>query len=82
MVQQASSKRMEQFSNSPDLKSALLQAIMDALEAHQTMSSQALGSERVREELKEVLLGPARLYEALRERSSAAPSFVNSLPGA
>ena len=69
LVQQASSNSKEQFSNSPDLKSALLQAIMDALEAHQTMSSQALGSERVREGLKDVLLGPAQLYEALRERS-------------
>ena len=71
LVQQASSNSKEQFSNSPDLKSALLQAIMDALEAHQTMSSQALGSERVREGLKDVLLGPAQLYEALRERSGA-----------
>ena len=69
LVQQASSNSKEQFSNSPDLKSALLQAIMDALEAHQTMSTQALGSERVREGLKDVLLGPAQLYEALRERS-------------
>ena len=82
LVQQASSNSKEQFSNSPDLKIALLQAIMDPLDAHQTMSSQALASERVRDGLKDVLLGPAQLYEALRERSSAAPSSVNSLPGA
>ena len=69
LVQQASSNSKEQFSNSPDLKNALLQAIMEALEAHQTMSSQALASERVRDGLKDVLLGPAQLYEALRERS-------------
>jgi type I restriction enzyme R subunit len=36
---------------------------------HQAMSTQALGSERVRDGLKDILLGPARLYEALRERS-------------
>ena len=42
---------------------------MDALEAHNTMSAQALGSERVREGLKETLLGPAQLYEALRTRA-------------
>ena len=72
LVQQASSNSKEQFSNSPDLKSALLQAIMDAPEAHQTMSSQALASERVRDGLKDVLLGPAQLYEALRERSGTA----------
>jgi type I restriction enzyme R subunit len=44
-----------------------LDAIMDALDAHTTMSTQALESETVREGLKSVLLGPARLYEALRE---------------
>ena len=38
----------------------------DALDAHQTMSSQALGSERVRDGLRDILLGPAQLYEALR----------------
>lgn len=69
LVQQAASNSKEQFSNSPDLKDALLHAIMDALEAHQTMSTQALGSERVRDGLKDILLGPAKLYEALRARS-------------
>ena len=42
---------------------------MDALDAHTTMSSQALGSERIREGLKDILLGPAQLYESLRERA-------------
>lgn len=59
----------QQFANSPDLGKALLDAIMDAFEAHQTMSTQALGSERVRDGLKDILLGPAQLYEALRARS-------------
>ena len=76
LVQQASSNSKEQFSNSPDLKNALLQAIMDALDAHQTMSSQALASERVRDGLRDVLLGPAQLYEALRERAGGrAPNL-------
>jgi hypothetical protein len=44
-------------------------AIMDALEAHNSMSTQALGSERVREGLRDILLGPGQLYEGLRERS-------------
>jgi type I restriction enzyme, R subunit len=55
----------------PDLKDALMHAIMDALEAHSSMSTQALGSERVRNGLKDILLGPAQLYEALRARSEA-----------
>lgn len=46
----------------PDIEKALL----DALEAHSVMSKQALESEDVREGLKEILLGPAQLYEALR----------------
>ena len=69
LVQQAASNSKEQFANSPDLKAAVMHAIMDALDAHTTMSTQALGSERVREGLKDILLGPAQLYEALRARS-------------
>lgn len=71
LVQQAASNSKEQFANSPDLKDALLHAIIDAFDAHATMSKQALDSERVRDGLKDILLGPAQLYEALRERSSS-----------
>ncbi|MGF6610453.1 type I restriction enzyme R subunit [Paraburkholderia sp. WSM4175] len=76
LMQQAMSNSKEQFANSPDLKDALLHAIMDAFEAHSTMSTQALGSERVRDGLKDILLGPAQLYEALRARSGGAPSVA------
>lgn len=68
LVQQASNNTKEQFSNSPDLASGILNAIMDALAAHSTMSKQALESEKVRSGLKDVLLGPAQLYEALRAK--------------
>jgi type I restriction enzyme, R subunit len=44
---------------------------MDTLEAHTTMSSQALGSDRVRDGLKDILLGPAQLYEALRAKAQS-----------
>jgi type I restriction enzyme R subunit len=78
LMRQASSNSKEQFANSPDLKDALLHAIMDALDAHQTMSTQALGSERVREGLRDILLGPAQLYEALRNKSGhGAPRTSN-----
>ena len=69
LAQQAASNSKEQFANSPDLKDALLHAIMDALDAHTIMSSQALGSERVRDGLKDILLGPGQLYEGLRSRA-------------
>ena len=72
LMRQAVSNSKEQFANSPDLKDALLHAIMDALDAHQTMSTQALGSERVREGLRDILLGPAQLYESLRSKSMPA----------
>ena len=39
---------------------------MDALESHETMSTQALDLEDLREGLKDILLGPAKLYEMLR----------------
>ena len=68
LVQQAANNSKEQFANSPDLSEELMNAIMDALAAHSTMSKQALDSERVRNGLKETLLGPGRLYEMLRER--------------
>ena len=66
LKQQATNNTKEQFANSPDLKAEILNAVMSALEAHTTMSTQALNSETVREGLKDVLLGPARLYETLR----------------
>ena len=68
LVQQASNNSKGQFDNSPDLDSALTDAIIDAFDAYTTMSKQALDSERVRSGLKAILLGPAQLYEVLRER--------------
>lgn len=79
LLQQALSNSKEQFSNSPDLRDALLNAIMDALDAHTTMSTQALGSERVRDGLKDILLGPGNLYEALRARAN--PSLMANQNG-
>lgn len=64
--QQAVSNTKEQFANSPDLAHEIMNAVMDALAAHTSMSKQALDSERVRTGLKDILLGPAQLYEALR----------------
>lgn len=73
LVQQSLHNTKEQFGNSPDLNNELLNAIIDAFEAHSIMSKQALNSERVRDGLKDILLGPARLYEALRERAYRIP---------
>ncbi|CAK0744037.1 type I restriction enzyme, R subunit [Gammaproteobacteria bacterium] len=66
LQEQAVNNTKDQFSNSPDLDRALVNAIMDALAAHQTMSRQALNSKQVLGGLRDILLGPARLYETLR----------------
>ena len=76
LKQQAANNSKEQFANSPDLKTEILNAVMNALEAHTAMSTQALSSETVREGLKDVLLGPAQLYETLREQSIADAAKV------
>ncbi len=44
LQQQAANNTKEQFANSPDLKTELLNAIMGALDAHTAMSTQALNS--------------------------------------
>jgi type I restriction enzyme R subunit len=69
--QQAINNTKEQFANSPDLKSELLNAIMGALDAHNAMSTQALNSQQVQQGLKNVLLNNAGLYESLREQSKS-----------
>ncbi|MGY0611255.1 type I restriction endonuclease subunit R [Luteimonas sp. A501] len=69
LIEQAAANSKEQFANSPDLKKAMMDAIIDALDAYTTMSGQALASEQVRDGMKDVLLGPGQLYEGLRSRS-------------
>jgi type I restriction enzyme, R subunit len=68
LIDQASSNEKAHFSSSPDLAIALTQAIMDAIEAHTAMSTQALGSKKIQDGLKDILLGPGQLYEELRAK--------------
>jgi type I restriction enzyme, R subunit len=76
LVLQASNNTKAQFANSPTLSKEIMNAVMDALAAHSTMSKQAIDSERVREGLKDVLLGPGQLYEALRDRAGGTGEVV------
>ncbi len=71
---QAAANTREQFSNSPSLQDALMDAIMDAMAAHQSMSTQALGSEKVRVGILSALLGPGALWEALRGQGAPPAS--------
>ena len=68
LVQQSGHNSKQQFSSSPSLRQAVVDAIIDAFDAHTAMSKQALDSPEVREGLIDVLLGPGRLYEALRQK--------------
>ncbi|RDD72754.1 type I restriction endonuclease subunit R [Paracoccus versutus] len=70
LTQQAGSNQKEQFDNSPVLKAAIMDAVIGALDAHSAMSRQALESQAIRDGLKAALMGPGRLYEALRERAA------------
>lgn len=64
---QATNNAKEQFASSPDLDTELDNAIIAALDAHTSLSTQALNSPAIRKGIKEILLNHARLWEALRE---------------
>ncbi len=49
---------------------------MSSMDAHNTMSTQALNSGMVREGLRDILLGHAGLYELLRAQVAADRSQV------
>lgn len=64
---QALNNSKTQFASSPTLLPELINALIDAHSAHETMSSQALSSKKVQAGILEILLGPGRLYEELRK---------------
>jgi type I restriction enzyme R subunit len=73
LVQQAQANTKKQFEESPNLDQEILYAAMDSDSAFSAMTRQVLESEKVRQRLKEILLGPAALYEALRQKGQAPP---------
>ena len=74
---QAANNSKEQFANSPDLKTELLNAIMGALDAHTAMSTQALNSSAVQSGMKDILLNHAGLWESLREQADSRQNQGN-----
>ena len=64
--QQARNNTKEQFANSPDLKTEIVNAIMAALDAHNSLSTKALSSVAVQKGIKDILLNHSGLWEALR----------------
>lgn len=74
LQQQAASNTKEQFGNSPDLATEQMNAVINALDAHTTMSTQTLNQPEVKAGLKNLLLNYVGLYEALRERAARSSS--------
>ncbi len=72
LQQQAANNTKAQFANSPDLTTAITNAIMGAFDAHTSMSTQALNSASVQRGIKDILLNHAGLYEGLLSPSSDA----------
>lgn len=71
LQQQANNNSKEQFASSPDLVRAQQDAIIDALDAHQSMSSQVLNNPEMQKRMLELLLGNFNLWEGLREKAVA-----------
>jgi type I restriction enzyme, R subunit len=69
LQQQAANNSKEQFANSPDLKIELQNSVIASMDAHSTMSTQALNSPIVLRGILDVLLNHSRLYEELRARA-------------
>ena len=63
---QAANNSKEQFRHSPDFEGALMDAIIEGLDAYSGLSKQALEDEGIRRRLKDILLGPGQLWERLR----------------
>ena len=69
--EQAANNTKKQFANSPDLKLIIEQAIINAMDAHNTMSALALNSPLVQLGILDILLNHVGLYESLRAQQNA-----------
>lgn len=71
LQKQAANNSKEQFANSPDLGSEIMEAIMESMEVQEELSKRALGSPAIQAGLQRILLEKLGLYEKLRERAKA-----------
>ena len=78
LMNQAGNNTKQQFESSPDLDKHLEGAIMDSMAAFNQMSKQALIPKNKRA-IKDVLLGPAGLYEALVEAYMAGKNAADGV---
>ena len=66
LQQQAANNSKEQMANSPDLDKGISNAVIESMDAHNLMATQALNSPAVMKAIKEILLSVGGLYEGLR----------------
>ena len=71
LQQQAANNSKEQFANSPDLTNEIMNAIIDAMDVQQDLSTKAVNSAEIREGLKHILLYQLGLYENLKSRATS-----------
>jgi type I restriction enzyme, R subunit len=71
--QQAANNSKEQFGTSPDLRTQIVNAAMDAQDAHMNMSNKLLNSPEVLNGVLDILLNHSKLWEALRGSTGTPP---------
>ena len=71
LIQQAQNNTKEQFATSPDLRTELQNAIIASMDAHTSLSTQALSSPDKLVAILDILLTHSRLWETLREMKAA-----------
>lgn len=71
LQKQAANNSQEQFANSPDLTTEILNAVMESMDVQTELSTRALNSAAIREGLKLLLLDRLGLYEKLRSRAAS-----------
>ena len=69
---QAKNNSKEQLRSSPDLLLNSQYAYMDALDAHKTMSSQALNDTNLQRKILDLLIDKWDLWEELKEKAEAS----------
>jgi len=66
---QAAANTKEQFANSPDLMPQIIDANIESYDAFTALCTQVLNSKETQQRLLDLLLGPAKLYETLRNQN-------------
>jgi type I restriction enzyme R subunit len=70
LQKQAANNTEEQFAASPDLNAVVDNAVIDSMDAQQSLSVQVLNSPEIRAGLIRILLNQLGLYEKLKTRAT------------